>query len=50
LIIINREATPLDGRADQVIRESIGETLAAVIEKIDGPPAVESPLPRFRKA
>jgi NAD-dependent deacetylase len=32
LVLINREATPFDDRADLVIREPVGETLRAVME------------------
>jgi len=32
LAIINREATPLDGLADLVLRGSIGETLGAAVD------------------
>jgi NAD-dependent deacetylase len=30
LVIINREATPLDDVADAVLRQAIGETLASI--------------------
>jgi NAD-dependent deacetylase len=36
LIIINREPTPLDDLADPVICAPIGETLSAVMRRIDG--------------
>jgi NAD-dependent deacetylase len=34
LIIINRDETPQDGRADLVIRASLGETLGRIMEKV----------------
>ena len=30
LVIVNRDATPLDAIADEVMHESIGETLTAI--------------------
>lgn len=36
LVIVNRTATPLDSMADLVIRESIGETFAALEERLKG--------------
>jgi NAD-dependent deacetylase len=33
LVIINRDPTPLDGTADVVIRESIGETLTQIVAR-----------------
>lgn len=37
LAIINRTPTPLDGHADFVFRENIGETLSAVLEAMAAP-------------
>lgn len=34
LVILNREATPLDPVADRVIRAEIGETLSATVQKV----------------
>jgi NAD-dependent deacetylase len=36
LVIINRDATPADGLADIVINRPIGETMAAVMRRLDG--------------
>ncbi len=36
LVIINRDPTPMDGVADLVIHEPIGETMSAVMRAIDG--------------
>lgn len=37
LVIINKTETPLDSMADLVIREPIGETLRAVLDRCDPP-------------
>lgn len=36
LVIINRDPTPMDGIADLVIHESIGGTMGAVMERLEG--------------
>ncbi|UCE60970.1 MAG: NAD-dependent deacylase [Phycisphaerales bacterium] len=36
LVIINKTETPLDGMADLIIREPIGETMRAVMQRCDG--------------
>jgi NAD-dependent deacetylase len=35
LVILNKTSTPLDSVADLVIRESIGETMRAVVDRCD---------------